>query len=348
MTPEECRENLIAAKKRLIEALAVHGNEKAYWANMKAWFKQRISKEEFDVEARQLLTKETTHLHNDFLLAVLTKCHTIGSGTGVKDQSANLSTKAKKNKRKMQAVKRKFDNRFIPAVSSNLLPARNIQKENKQMLNRNKTVSKQKETRFPKHIVFCSRSLEIPSMLEMNGRVAVIAWERGLDDFADEISVFVINAIHVFLKNIIADICSRRSAYKVRNSDFKHHFGCTAENPYLLQEATIPSLFGPKKRYGARSIKPTFDEAEQMAIECIGRSEQSLSPSSQAVNLYELLGTLQQNRCLIPSHSIYGLCMERIISSLWHPDHDEIEQEERFNNHESVADYSSHNSTVID
>lgn len=42
---------------------------------MKAWFKQRLSKEEFDTEARRLLPKQKTHLHNEFLLAVLTKCH---------------------------------------------------------------------------------------------------------------------------------------------------------------------------------------------------------------------------------------------------------------------------------
>ena len=42
---------------------------------MKAWFKQKISKEDFDSEARRLLPKNETHLHNEFLLAVLTKCH---------------------------------------------------------------------------------------------------------------------------------------------------------------------------------------------------------------------------------------------------------------------------------
>lgn len=30
----------------------------SYWANLKLWFKQKISKEEFDVEARRLLSQE--------------------------------------------------------------------------------------------------------------------------------------------------------------------------------------------------------------------------------------------------------------------------------------------------
>lgn len=29
-----------------------------YWANLKLWFKQKISKEEFDLEARRLLTQD--------------------------------------------------------------------------------------------------------------------------------------------------------------------------------------------------------------------------------------------------------------------------------------------------
>lgn len=31
---------------------------RSYWANLKLWFKQKISKEEFDVEARRLLAQE--------------------------------------------------------------------------------------------------------------------------------------------------------------------------------------------------------------------------------------------------------------------------------------------------
>lgn len=30
----------------------------SYWANLKLWFKQKISKEEFDIEARRLLAQE--------------------------------------------------------------------------------------------------------------------------------------------------------------------------------------------------------------------------------------------------------------------------------------------------
>lgn len=34
----------------------------SYWANLKLWFKQKISKEEFDLEARRLLAQENGNL----------------------------------------------------------------------------------------------------------------------------------------------------------------------------------------------------------------------------------------------------------------------------------------------
>lgn len=329
MTPEECRENLVAAKKKLVEALGSQESEKIYWASMKAWFKHRITKEEFDMECRQLLPKDATHFHNEFLLAVLTKCHSVGVPQSSKDASSGLSIKAKKNKRKLQAVKRKFDNRFVPASPVDLPPARNLHHETKQTAY--KKPQKSKEPRFPKQITFCEKSLEIPGMLEMNGRVAVITWEKGLDDFTDEVSQFVIRAIHIFLKNIITEICARRSCYKIDGKNFRHHMGCTPQNPYLLADLKLPSLF-PKRRKDkfSSSNRPTYDEAEQMAIESMGRAEQCIPPPKPPANMYDLMLTLQKKKSLIPSHTVYSTSMARIIESLWHPDHEEIEQDQKF------------------
>ena len=41
---------------------------------IQAWFRKRCSKEEFDAAARKLLTQESVHLHNQFLLAVWMPC----------------------------------------------------------------------------------------------------------------------------------------------------------------------------------------------------------------------------------------------------------------------------------
>uniref|UniRef100_A0A8C4WZR3 Transcriptional adapter 1 n=1 Tax=Eptatretus burgeri TaxID=7764 RepID=A0A8C4WZR3_EPTBU len=87
------------AKRCLGEALGE--NSKAYWANMKLWFRQKISKEEFDIEARRLLTHDNVHLHNDFLLSILTKCQIMVSVPGRSSKSSR--------KKKLPSLRGKFE-----------------------------------------------------------------------------------------------------------------------------------------------------------------------------------------------------------------------------------------------
>ncbi|XP_042320296.1 uncharacterized protein LOC121929040 [Sceloporus undulatus] len=103
---------LEVAKKNLSEALGE--NVKQYWANLKLWFKQKISKEEFDLEARRLLTQDNVHSHNDFLLAILTRCQILVSapeGAGSLPWTGGSATKPgkPKGKKKFSSVRQKFD-----------------------------------------------------------------------------------------------------------------------------------------------------------------------------------------------------------------------------------------------
>ena len=68
---------LNSARRKLCSALGE--KQKDYFIHMKSWFRKRISKEEFDIEARKLITAENGHLHNEFLLAILNKCQTLAS-----------------------------------------------------------------------------------------------------------------------------------------------------------------------------------------------------------------------------------------------------------------------------
>ena len=56
-------------------------NQAAYTEHMKNWFRKRCTKEEFDSTARKLLTPESVHLHNQFLMAILKKCQTLANIT---------------------------------------------------------------------------------------------------------------------------------------------------------------------------------------------------------------------------------------------------------------------------
>lgn len=64
-------DQLLVAKQRLMYALG--DNQTNYLTNMKQWFRQKWTKEEFDRESRKLLGIEQIHLHNQFFLALLNK-----------------------------------------------------------------------------------------------------------------------------------------------------------------------------------------------------------------------------------------------------------------------------------
>ena len=84
---------LTSARRKLCAALGE--KQKEYFAHMKSWFRKRISKEEFDVEARKLIPAENSHLHNEFFLAILNKCQTLALSSF--QPSISLASKANSN-----------------------------------------------------------------------------------------------------------------------------------------------------------------------------------------------------------------------------------------------------------
>ena len=65
---------LSSSREKLFEALGE--SKTVYLKNMKDWFEKKLSKEDFDTHARELLSSENIELHNQFLLAILAKCQT--------------------------------------------------------------------------------------------------------------------------------------------------------------------------------------------------------------------------------------------------------------------------------
>jgi transcriptional adapter 1 len=65
--------------RRKLQATLGEDRAKDYFFHLKQWFRRRLTKEEFDAEARKLLPASESHLHNEFLLAVLNKCQTLAN-----------------------------------------------------------------------------------------------------------------------------------------------------------------------------------------------------------------------------------------------------------------------------
>ncbi|KAG8436683.1 hypothetical protein GDO86_007682 [Hymenochirus boettgeri] len=309
---------LEAAKKHLSEALG--DNIKQYWANLKLWFKQKISKEEFDIEARRLLTQENVHSHNDFLLAILTRCQILISspeGTG----SLNSTTKPgkPKGKKKISSVRQKFDHRFQPQnplAGAQQFVSRDPQEED--------------------DLKLCSHTMSLPTRGQLEGRMIITAYEHGLDNVTEESVTVVIYALEKHLKDLLTSVVSRRRPYRLKDGHFRYAFGCNFNpQPYLRssvgaynQLLECPPVFSIQSgtQNSAAYLHP--DEAEQQAALLLACSGDNFPASLPPLNMYDLLEALQIHREVIPSHTVYALNMERILMKLWHPNAEELQQDD--------------------
>ena len=61
-----------SSREKLFAVLGEHLAE--YLEHLNSWFSRKSSKEQFDAEAIKLLTVGHIPLHNEFLLAILSKC----------------------------------------------------------------------------------------------------------------------------------------------------------------------------------------------------------------------------------------------------------------------------------
>ncbi|XP_075876874.1 transcriptional adapter 1 [Nelusetta ayraudi] len=307
------------AKKNLTDAIG--DNLKHYWANLKLWFKQKISKEEFDIEARRLLAQENVHVHNDFLLAILTRCQIIVStpeGTGSLQWQGGSSSKPGKPKGKKKCSSRqKFDHRFQP---QNPLSAA-------QPFSQREVGGEEEELRLSAH------TLLLPTRGQLEARMMVTAFELGLDNITEDAVNTMTYAVEHHLKDVLTAVITRRKAYRLRDGHFPYAFGSdVTPQPYLknslaayhsVTECPRPSASlpaGPPPQ-----VSP--DEAEQQAVHLLACSADMLPAPLPPINMFDLLEALQVHRGVMPSHTMYALNMERILSRLWHPSHEELEQD---------------------
>ncbi|CAJ1071726.1 transcriptional adapter 1 [Xyrichtys novacula] len=313
---------LEVAKKNLTDAIG--DNVKHYWANLKLWFKQKISKEEFDIEARRLLSQENVHVHNDFLLAILTRCQIIVStpeGAGPLQWQGSSASKPSKPKGKRKCYRQKFDHRFQPQN-----PLSGAQPFSSREIGAG-AGGEEEELRLSAH------TLLLPTRGQLEARMMVTAFELGLDNITDDSVNTMIHAVEHHLKDVLTAVITRRKAYRLRDGHFPYAFGSdVTPQPYLknslaayhsVTECPPPSASlpaGPPPQ-----ISP--DEAEQQAVHLLACSADMLPAPLPPISMFDLLEALQVHHSVMPSHTMYALNMERILARLWHPSHEELEQD---------------------
>lgn len=298
------------ARAQLLEVLGDLAPK--YWTTMKLWYKQKITKDDFDVQVKQLLGEVNIRLHNQFLFAILSKCQQMSVTSGLPSKtpsqlsaSHGLPSKSTETTRKhVKPMKVNFEQRFRPYNS----------------LNDAESVGKVDLTE-DSEISLCSYEMTLPDVQAMNGRLFLAAWDAGLESVEDKganTAKLVISAVNHHIKDILTACCAHRGGFRLRDGHYRYGFDCS----YVK-----PNIYNNVDSYSPHSLINHKGRVEQMeANAAVTVASSDPQPAHASISMYELRDVLQVHCRVIPSHTVYAANMERLLSRLWHPSHDELEQ----------------------
>lgn len=176
-------EDLDRARKELFSALKDKSSR--YWELMKSWYKRRISKEDFDSKAKSLLGEEGIQLHNEFLFAILVKCH-----VGVTNEVTPAHVQEPAVIRTAQE-----DNKRIKLDVTDLTPYGAFDRLSLEVPN---TMMCGKDL---DRLLLCCHELLLPDAPTMKIRMLLEAWECGLEDVTEDTVQYMMVATKVMNKN---------------------------------------------------------------------------------------------------------------------------------------------------
>jgi len=347
---------LNSARRKLQNALG--DNHKSYFSHLRSWFRKRCTKEEFDVEAKKLLSADQFHTHNEFLLAILNKCQTLANFTlmtspTVKNASVTLPTVMsptaslgspnsgfslnarfqdhsdngrlrmgvmKKNKSGKINHRPNFEQRFQPAS-----PPPEI------LFNCDEFEPYDPDER---NLMFAFKEPTLPDNTMVSARLLIAAWDEGLDGSINDptASELITAAVDQLLKNIIVSMLTDKSSYKLSKNKTPYAVGSVIANPYLItkqrsveNESKSNAVTDEILEQKRRKMMPNDPNVEQSSIWelACAHKEASKEDHCKEVTLYDLLATLKKHRTLIPSHNVYSVNMERLLCKLHHDGHED-------------------------
>lgn len=299
-------ENLLNAKSRLFLSLGDKLTQ-TYLMNLKLWFRKVWTKDEFDLECRELLLPQQQQLHNDFFLAILNKIMMplpsqpqpeFKSTLETLSESLSLKNSAKKRKRRIgseHAV-------FIPFDLYDHLPDELDEPDitNKQL----------------HHQRFAVDDLFLPDNSLIFGRLLVVAWENGLKA-DDEVCEILIMATQMLLKNIISAIIKSRKNFRATNyGRFFYDVGYAYKDPSLLNTATrqiIDDQFDIDREISSINEQQDTDYEQSSYLATCESGQQKIEV--ERITMDDLYLALQDKN-LIPCRSVYAINIERISQSL--------------------------------
>ncbi|CAH0397315.1 unnamed protein product [Chilo suppressalis] len=298
-------EVLNVARRKLNEALAEKSTK--YFTHMKQWFRMKLTKEEFDAEARAMLNPDQVHYHNEFLLALLNKVEGLAetSITIAQEKASSHQRNSRRHKRTSRTSER---SNFEPVDLIEFLPPNSPPGAGSD------------------GVKYASQEIFLPDHALVVGRFMLAAWELGLEGADDDAADIIVVAVQNFLKNIITAIVTQRKGYKTRSNHFVYDVGGDMPNMWLRntsklydpqEEGRVNVDDGPDAL--APRCPPTIDEVEQSAAFEIACSVPVTEPNDDKLTIDEFYNTLMTHRNIIACHSVYAVNMERLAVMLNHP-----------------------------
>ncbi|XP_021193234.1 transcriptional adapter 1 [Helicoverpa armigera] len=278
-----------------------------YFAHMKQWFRMKLTKEEFDAEARKLLSTDQVHYHNEFLLALLNKVEGLAEAS-ITIAQEKASTHNRNSRRHKRSSRTSEKSNFEPVDLLEYLPPNSPPGAGSD------------------GVKYAAQEIFLPDHALVVGRFMLAAWETGLEGAEDDAADVIVVAVQHFLKNVITAVVSQRKGYKTLNKHFMYDVGGDMPNMWLRNTAKhydpqregrvsvdegMTDLLGPR-------CPPTIDEMEHAAafeIACSANTE----PNDDKLTIDEFYNTLLIHKNIISCHSVYAVNMERLAAMLNHP-----------------------------
>jgi len=290
-----------------MEALGEYSEK--YWNNMKLWYKQKITKDDFDTQAFELLGPGKINYHNEFILSILAKCQSVAVSSPAPNQTKSQS---KSTNRSVQLRKPRIKR---PSESTEIQTFEEVDH-----FRDTPTFIKRGDEHDVK---LCTQNLVLPDVATLYGRLYLGALDAELEQISDESAHLLVSAVETHLKNILTACVSRRKPCKIRSgSHFQHRYGSSHIKTLLLNN----SLSKP------RDAKQRFQTYEQAEAECYARFAAGEVRNSvlPPISLPDLRDTILEKKDTIPSHTVRAGNMERVLANSWHPDIDETKQNELY------------------
>ncbi|XP_030384377.1 transcriptional adapter 1-like [Scaptodrosophila lebanonensis] len=310
-------DKVLIAKEALV--LALGENWERYRANLKNWFRNRCSKEEFDSESRKIISHSNIHFHNEFLLALLNKIDafaqpdttlqapgTLTASYSGGSRNSSGGSSRKRNKRSSRT--------YADRITFELCDVLEYVAEDNMQLIRPPTLSGGDQTlqqQLPTQR-YCAQELFLPDAGFIMGRFLIGAWEIGLVSVDDNVAEYVAMAVQVLLKDLLAAIIKKRKHYKTSGEgNYYYDVGAQLRDPSLRNTVTRQKVDDAPLELDKELNTANFMRRQNDDVVFLSACEQ-VYPSERTIITLKDCQNAFRDRNLIGSHAVQSINMERL------------------------------------